>query len=351
MKRAVIAAGVLALVLTGLIAFRIRAQRAALEGPATGSGVIEGEGSDLGARLSARVVSIAKQEGDAVEEGEVVLRLDCAEPEARLAEAAARLAQARSSVDAASASAEAARQGATAARQRLGAVRAQRESVAAQRDVAVREAERLASMGEHASTSARDQAATSAEGLTHQASAAEAEERATRTQVQLQVDQASAAAAQAEGAERSVDALEAMVRAARIGVDECEIRSPLGGVVERVYFEVGELVTPGRVVARVIDPRFMRATFYLPNASLGEAEVGAPAEVVADAYPGEAFSARVRRVALEAEFTPRNIQTRSDRDRLVYPVEVRIPNDDRRLRPGMPVEVTLGGEAGGGRDG
>lgn len=70
---------------------------------------------------------------------------------------------------------------------------------------------------------------------------------------------------------------------------------------------------------------------------------GARAVVVADAFPGEEFEGTVRTVALEAEFTPRNIQTRSDRDRLVYPVEVAVVNRDGKLRAGMPVQVTLPG--------
>jgi HlyD family secretion protein len=70
---------------------------------------------------------------------------------------------------------------------------------------------------------------------------------------------------------------------------------------------------------------------------------GAEAQVVADAYPGEVFKGRVRSVSLKAEFTPRNIQTRTDRDRLVYPVEVALANADLRLRAGMPVQVSLPG--------
>jgi HlyD family secretion protein len=65
--------------------------------------------------------------------------------------------------------------------------------------------------------------------------------------------------------------------------------------------------------------------------------------VVADAFPGEEFGGTVKTVALEAEFTPRNIQTRSDRDRLVYSVEVAVENRDAKLRAGMPVQVTLPG--------
>jgi len=63
--------------------------------------------------------------------------------------------------------------------------------------------------------------------------------------------------------------------------------------------------------------------------------------VVADAFPDRKFDGTVASVSSKAEFTPRNIQTRTDRDRLVYPVEVRVKNPDGALRPGMPVQVTL----------
>jgi HlyD family secretion protein len=65
--------------------------------------------------------------------------------------------------------------------------------------------------------------------------------------------------------------------------------------------------------------------------------------VVADAYPGQRFEGTIRHVSTKAEFTPKNVQTREDRDRLVYGVQVRIQNRDGRLRPGMPVEVSIDG--------
>ena len=86
-------------------------------------------------------------------------------------------------------------------------------------------------------------------------------------------------------------------------------------------------------------------TFYIPNTEVDAAKVGASVTVVADALDEQNFDGVVRRVGLEPEFTPRNVQTRTDRDRLVFPVEVRIPNEQRRLRAGMPVTVTLSGAA------
>ncbi len=93
----------------------------------------------------------------------------------------------------------------------------------------------------------------------------------------------------------------------------------------------------------MIDLATVKATFFLPNAELARARIGAPAEVRVDTYPGRVFAGTVRHVASEAEFTPRNVQTREDRDRLVYAVEVVLENAAGELRAGMPAEVILPG--------
>jgi HlyD family secretion protein len=119
------------------------------------------------------------------------------------------------------------------------------------------------------------------------------------------------------------------------------VRAPREAEVETLPHEAGELVTPGATLARLVDLSEVKATFYLPNAEVGAVRPGARATVVADAFPGETFEGKVRTVAFEAEFTPRNIQTRTDRDRLVYPVEVTVQNRDGKLRAGMPVQVSI----------
>jgi HlyD family secretion protein len=116
-------------------------------------------------------------------------------------------------------------------------------------------------------------------------------------------------------------------------------------VVERVYFDLGELVPFGATVARVVRTQSVRATFYVPNAEVGKVRVGQSVTVAADAFGAQEFQGTVRRVGLEAEFTPRNVQTRSDRDRLVFPAEVDIINRDELLRAGMPVTVTVGDQS------
>ncbi|MGB8932845.1 MAG: HlyD family efflux transporter periplasmic adaptor subunit, partial [Anaeromyxobacteraceae bacterium] len=154
-------------------------------------------------------------------------------------------------------------------------------------------------------------------------------------------------ARQGDAARAQVRATAAVVERARLLVGECVIRSPRDAEVSLLPHEAGELVTPGAVLVRLVDLSAPKATFYVPNGEVGRVKPGAKAIVVADAFPGEEFEGTVKTVALEAEFTPRNIQTRSDRDRLVYPVEVAVVNRDGKLRAGMPVQVTLPGTGSG----
>jgi len=343
MKRVIAIAVVLAVVMAGLVAKKIQAQNAALEGPPSGSAVVEMEGVDLAARLLARATSVV-DEGTTVAEGDVIVALDCVEPEAQRDEAKARLTAARAHAASARSAATAATHQTAAARASVEAARAQVSALGIQGEVADREAKRLASMGEHATESKRDQAQAAASGLHQQARAARASELANRQGAVASSAQAAGASSRADAADSTVAAMEAVLQRAEVAVSECRILAPRAGVVERTYFEVGELVTPGVVVARIVDPKFVRATFYISNTDVDAAKVGATVRVAADAYGDRVFDGTVRRVGLEPEFTPRNVQTRTDRDRLVFPIEVRIPNEERMLRAGMPVTVSLTGE-------
>ncbi|HEY6005898.1 MAG TPA: efflux RND transporter periplasmic adaptor subunit [Anaeromyxobacter sp.] len=287
MRRVVTVLAVLVAVLGGLIALRLWRQAQALAAPSGGSGEIEGTRIDLSSRVGARILEQRVREGDRVKAGDLLLRLDCADPQAQLAEAEARAASAKAQVVA----------------------------LEAQRGAAERQAKRLSGLPADVAASNIDQTQAGAQGLGHQTDAARAQVRAG----------------------------EAAVARARLLVAECEIRAPRDAEVATLPHEAGELVSPGAVLARLVDLSEVKATFYLPNAEVGVVKPGARAEVVADAWPGESFEGTVRTVALEAEFTPRNIQTRTDRDRLVYPVEVVVKNRDGKLRAGMPVQVTLPG--------
>jgi HlyD family secretion protein len=342
MRRAVLLFLALVVVLGTLLGLRLLRERRALEGPAGGSGVVEGTAVDVRSRLNARVLARHVEEGAPVERGALLFSLDCTEPEATLAEADARLAMARAQADSALSAAQAALRGSEAALEQAAGSRAQLDSLAEQLGLAQRHAERMEKLGESATEASRDQARAQAQTLGQQLAASRHGSTAAARQARAAAEQERASRQQAEAASRAIQAAEATVRRARISVAECEVRAPLSGHVETLALEPGELALPGAVLARLVDTRNPKATFYLPNAELASARPGQSATVRADAYPERTFPARVLTVAHEAEFTPRNVQTRRDRDRLVYPVEVRVEDPEGLLLPGMPVDIALG---------
>jgi HlyD family secretion protein len=343
MKRIVGAFVVLVVVLAVLLTVRVRSQAKALEGPSGGSGVIEGTAVSLSSRLAARVLDVGVQEGQSVEAGQLLMRMDCAEPMAMLAEATARVEAARAQAKAGSAGAKAARRAELAAKNAARAAEAQAEALAAQRDAARRQTDRLQAMGVDVALAQLDQTGSTATGLGHQVEAARSSGEATRSQADAAAAQAEGAEAQASAADLAVRAAEAALERAQLLVAECEVKAPRAGFVDHVYLEPGELAAPGQALARIIDLSTVTASFYLPNAEVEVAKPQGRAIVVADSLPGEPFEGAIATVSRQAEFTPRNIQTRTDRDRLVFRVEVRVPNPEGRLLPGMPVTVTIPG--------
>lgn len=124
------------------------------------------------------------------------------------------------------------------------------------------------------------------------------------------------------------------------------VRSPLTGVVLAKHTEPGEYVAPGTPVVTVGDLVHVWLRAYINETDLGRVTVGQQARVSTDTYPGKVYEGRVSFIASQAEFTPRNVQTKAERVKLVYRIKVDIANPKMELKPGMPAdaEVLLTGE-------
>ncbi|MBK8013009.1 MAG: efflux RND transporter periplasmic adaptor subunit [Deltaproteobacteria bacterium] len=314
-----------------------------------GSGVVEGLEVDVTSRIMSRIVEITAKEGDKVERGAVLVRLDCDEPLALNEAAKARLAAAQHQAEAAKAQLEAALGAASAASANVSAAGAQKEALETNQAVAARQVLRIDRLrGEGGATEMElDRASSQADQLRQQLNALNAQEQAARGQARAARAQSEAARAQAEAAVTAIAAARADVLRSESLVQECTLTAPIGGYVKTRALEVGEVTLPGTRVLTLVDITDVEIDFYLPNRELAAAAPGRAVTILADAYPNRAFKGEIEAVSPTAEFTPRNVQTREDRDRLVYRVTVRAPNTDDALRPGMPVEVTVDGTEGG----
>jgi HlyD family secretion protein len=273
----------------------------------------------------------------------VVAKLDCADQDATLAQARAEVAAAVAGLSASAAGVDSAAHNASAAIANAAASRAQVRALEAEESLAktdLERARRLVKVGA-ASQEELDRAVARADGLRAQIAALRAARGASRAQAGAASSTRDATEAQAKAAESRIEAAKQRMALAEDAASECTLVAPRGGMVATRVREPGEAVLPGSVILTITDISDARTRFYLPNDELAAAKPGRKVSVVADAYPQDVFTGVIAHVSPRAEFTPRNVQTREDRERLVYAVEVRIPNPDMRLRAGMPVEVTI----------
>lgn len=134
-----------------------------------------------------------------------------------------------------------------------------------------------------------------------------------------------------------VAALAVLDRQLRDGV----VTAPSSGTVLTRALEPGEVAAPGKLALRIADLSELELEVYLESGDLARVRLGDTLTVLVDALPGESLRGRISRVSDEAEFTPKNAQTRNARAQLVYAVELRVANPDGRLHVGMPAEVVL----------
>jgi HlyD family secretion protein len=298
------------------------------DGSLDASGTVEATDAQLGFQAAGRIDTIMVREGDRVKAGQELARLDQAELKARRQQAAAQLGAAQATLtelERGSRSEEVAqgRDQLAAANQRL--TDAQRDLDRTKRlfdgGAVSREALDKAQLAFDVAQSQHDQAAQALRLL----------ETGPRVE-RIEAQRAAVAAARA-----TVGQIDAMLANA-------VIRAPFDGVVTVKDREIGETVSPGAPVLTVTNLNDRWVRIYIPETRIGAVHVGEDAQITADTYKGKIYRGTVSFIASEAEFTPKNVQTRDERVKLVYAVKVRITTDTTYdLKPGIPADVQLGG--------
>jgi len=278
---------------------------------AAGNGRIEADEIHVATKSAGRVVEIAVDEGDMVERGQVLARMDTAELEAARAHAEAEVARARESVAAAR------------------AMIVQRESELRFAELELRRGLQLLERGNVA-----------------QQRVDELQSRRDAARAALD-----SAKAQLASAERAVDAAGAEMRRIETQIDDATLTAPRTGRVLYRLAEPGEVLAAGGRVVTLLDLTDVHMTIFLPTAQAGRVLIGNEARIVLEAYPQYVIPARVSFVSPQAQFTPREVETRSEREKLMFRVEVSVPRELLeqhldKVRTGLPGEayVMLGTE-------
>jgi len=209
------------------------------------------------------------------------------------------------------------------------AVQSKRQSIRAQIDVLEQQKENLLDDKKRVEDMLKDGAATKKQldDITGQIAVIERQIESTQTQF--------------TSVNRELDVLETQVRSTKDLIDRCTVESPASGTILETYIEQGELAGPGKPLFKFADLDDLILKVYVSGAQLPDVKIGQQVEVLVDKKTKEnqSFTGEVVWISPEAEFTPKIIQTKEERVKLVYAVKVKVKNDGT-LKIGMPGEIS-----------
>lgn len=298
-------------------------------GIVSGNGRIEATEIDIAAKIPGRIKEILVREGDFVKAGEVLVRMNTDQLEARRRQAEAELKRAVIGVETANSlvtQREADRKAALA-------VIAQRE---AEFDAATRRLQRSEKLVTTNTVSQQvfDDHRANAEGADAAVNAAKAQFAAAEAGL-------SAARAHVVDAEAAVDAARAAIDTIKADIEDSTLTSPRDGRVQYRVAQPGEVLAAGGRVLNLVDLGDVYMTFFLPTAQAGRLAIGAEARLLLDAWPQYVIPARIGFVSNVAQFTPKTVETAEERQKLMFRVKAQIPEDLLRkyieqVKTGLP---------------
>lgn len=305
-------------VIAGLVALAWWAwMKVADEGPGdgfiNGNGRIEATEIDIAARLPGRIEEILVREGDFVVAGQTLARMQLDTLDAQRDEALALRQQAEYLVTASEAQVMLREADVTAALALVG----QRES---ELDAAQRRLRRSQTLSKEGAASVQELDDDRA-----RARGAQAALEATRAQVAAARAAVDAAKAQLVGTRSSVSAAAATINRVDADIRDSELRAPRDGRVQVRVAQPGEVLGAGGRVLNMVDLSDVYMTFFLPETVVGRVGMGSEARIILDAAPEYVIPAYVSFVASTAQFTPKTVETASERQKLMFRVRAQIP--------------------------
>lgn len=290
------------------------------------SGTVEATEAQLGFQVPGRVEEIAAAEGDRVEAGAELARLDRSEAEARRSQAIAQAAAAQALLDELERGSRS---------EEIAQGRAARDAAMQRSDDARRDLDRTKRLldGGAVSQEAFDKASLAA---------AVAESQLKQAQEQLHLLEAGPRSERIEGQRAQLAQSQAAVQVIDATLANMVIKAPFDGVVTVRHREPGEIVPAGSPVLTLMNPESRWIRIYVSETRIGAVRLGQKAQIRTDSDPRKRFGGKVIFIASEAEFTPKTVQTSEERVKLVYAVKVGLTDDlQHDLKPGMPADVEL----------
>lgn len=299
------------------------------EGIAKGNGRIEAVEIDISTKSPGRIREILADEGDFVQANDILARMDTDQLESQRKQAEAQLRRAEIGIETARSLVTQREAEHTAAE----ATVAQRE---AQLDAAQRRLVRSQQLTQSRTVSQQvlDDDRATAQGAEAAVGAAKAQLAATEAAI-------GAAKAQVVDAEASVEAAKAAIASIEADINDATLRAPKPGRVQYRVAQPGEVLSAGGRVLNLVDVSDVYMTFFLPTAQAGRVAMGADARIVLDAAPQYVIPAKISFVADVAQFTPKTVETEEERQKLMFRVKAKIPQEllqkyIQQVKTGLP---------------
>ncbi len=300
------------------------------------SGTIEATSANLAFQVPGRVVAVKAAEGQRVVKDQVLAELDAAEYQARYDQAQANLDKA------------------LAAKEQLETVlKISKTTLPADVQRALANLESARNVLADARKNALRYEELFRRGVVNQKERDAVklnQDNADRRVVEAQavVDQARANLERITAIEQDIKTAAAQIMAAQAARDQADLqleytrlRSPVSGILTSRNVEPGEVVNPSREVMTVSDLTRVDLKIYVNETEIATVKPGQGVDVQVDTFPGKTYTGTVAYISPEAEFTPKIIQTKKERVKLVYLVKVSIPNPTLELKAGLPADAYL----------
>ena len=304
----------------------------------TYSGTIEGTELPVQPELGGRIVDLQVHEGQVIKTGDIIAKLDDSQAKISLDTAKSQQTQAQAKLN-----------------DLLGGARA--EEIRRLKEVLTQTNANAAGLAQNLqfeeNNLARDQKLYEGGAISKQVVDAQQNKRDT-VKAQYEGAQASVNAAQAsldqaqagntqptiQAQKAAVDITAQSVKAAELSLSKLTIKSPSSGQVLYQHVELGQVVNSGTTLVTILDPNDLWIKIYIPEAKLSQVKVGGTAIIAVDSYPDKKFKGQIQYVSNQAEFTPKNVQTKEERTTTVYAVKLSITEGKDQLKAGMPADVT-----------
>jgi HlyD family secretion protein len=142
-------------------------------------------------------------------------------------------------------------------------------------------------------------------------------------------------------AQANVSAARQSLGLSRINLDYTRLMAPNAGVISVRQAELGEVVSPGTPIVTLSDLDHVWLRAYIAETDLGRIRWGQDATITTDTYPGKKYHGRISFISSTAEFTPKSVQTYKERVTLVYRIKIDVDNPNHELKPGMPADASI----------